>query len=126
VEPEAGPHPQLGADAEGRGDTIVKVFLNVSKEEQRKRLQERIDNPEKRWKFRRDDLDVRKHFDEYIAAYDEVLTETSTECAPWYVVPADRNRVKAYPVAQLLVDELERMDPELPPPERGIEGLVIE
>lgn len=106
------------------GTTIVKVFLNVSKEEQRKRFQERVDDPEKRWKFRGDDLDVRKHFDEYIAAYEDVVTETSTEWAPWHVVPADRNWVKAYAVAHLLVDELERMDPQLPEP--GIEGRVIE
>jgi PPK2 family polyphosphate:nucleotide phosphotransferase len=107
------------------GTTIVKVFLNVSKEEQRKRFQDRIDNPEKRWKFRRDDLDVRKHFDEYIAAFEDTLTETSTDWAPWYVVPADHNWVKSLVVAQLLVDELERMDPELPPPEKGIEDLKI-
>jgi PPK2 family polyphosphate:nucleotide phosphotransferase len=108
------------------GTTIVKVFLNVSKEEQRQRLQERISDPEKRWKFRRDDLKVRKRFDEYIAAYEEVLTETSTGWAPWYVVPADRNWVKSLAVARLLVDELERIDPQLPAPEKGIEKLVIE
>jgi PPK2 family polyphosphate:nucleotide phosphotransferase len=107
------------------GTSIVKVFLNVSKDEQRKRLQERIDDPEKRWKFRGDDVDVWKHYDKYIAAYEETLTETSTEWAPWYVVPADHNWVKSLAVAQLLVDELERMDPELPPPEPGIEGRVL-
>ena len=107
------------------GTAIIKVFLNVSKDEQRQRLQERIDDPEKRWKFRRDDLDVVKHFDEYIAAYEETLTATSTEWAPWYVVPADHNWAKALAVAQLLVAELERIDPQLPPPEQGIEGLVI-
>ena len=108
------------------GTAIVKVFLNVSKEEQRLRLQERIDDPEKRWKFRRDDLKVRQRFDEYIAAYEEALTETSTEWAPWHVVPADRNWVKAVAVAQLLGDELERLDPRLPEPEPGIESLTIE
>jgi PPK2 family polyphosphate:nucleotide phosphotransferase len=108
------------------GTTIVKVFLNVSKDEQRKRLQERIDNPEKRWKFRRDDLKVRKRFDDYIAAYEEALTDTSTEWAPWHVVPADRNWVKSVAVAQLLVDALERIDPKLPEPEPGIEKLRVE
>jgi len=108
------------------GTAIVKVFLNVSKEEQRVRLQERVDDPEKRWKFRRDDLEVRRRFDEYVAAYDEVLAETSTEWAPWHVVPADRNWAKAVAVAQLLVDELERLDPQLPTDEPGIEGLVVE
>ena len=108
------------------GTTIVKVFLNVSKDEQRDRLQERIDNPEKRWKFKRDDLDVRKRFDDYIDAYEEALTETSTDWAPWHVVPADRNWVKSVAVAQLLVDALERIDPRLPEPEPGIEKLKVE
>jgi PPK2 family polyphosphate:nucleotide phosphotransferase len=107
------------------GMTIVKVFLNVSKEEQRVRLQERIDDPEKRWKFRKRDLDVRARFDEYIAAYEDVIEQTSSRHAPWYVVPADRNWVKATAVAELLVDALERIDPQLPEPEEGIEGLVI-
>lgn len=107
------------------GTTIVKVFLNVSKEEQRLRLQERIDDPEKRWKFRKGDLDVRARFDDYIAAYEDVITETSTDHAPWYVVPADRNWVKATAVAELLVEALERIDPQLPEPEDGIEGLVV-
>ncbi len=64
------------------GTTIVKVFLNVSKDEQQKRLQERIDNADKRWKFRKDDLDVRTKFDDYIAAYEDAVTETSTDWAP--------------------------------------------
>ena len=105
------------------GTTIVKVFLNVSKDEQRKRLQERLDDPEKRWKFRKSDLDVRARFDDYIAAYDEVIAQTSTKHAPWYVVPADHNWVKATAVAELLVAGLERIDPQLPEPEDGLEGL---
>lgn len=108
------------------GTAIVKVFLNVSKEEQRVRLQERIDDPEKRWKFRRRDLDVRARFDQYIDAYEEVIAETSSDHAPWFVVPADRNWVKATAVAELLVDALERIDPQLPAAEEGMEGLVVE
>jgi PPK2 family polyphosphate:nucleotide phosphotransferase len=107
------------------GTTLVKVFLHVSKDEQRQRLQERIDDPEKRWKFRRDDLKVRERFDEYLAAYEDVVTETSTDWAPWHVVPADRNWLKAAAVAQLLVDALERIDPQPPAPEPGIEGMRI-
>jgi PPK2 family polyphosphate:nucleotide phosphotransferase len=107
------------------GTALVKVFLHVSKEEQRERLQERIDDPEKRWKFRRDDLKVRERFDEYVAAYEDALTETSTDWAPWYVVPADRNWLKAAAVAQLLVDALERLDPHLPAPEPGSESLQV-
>ena len=107
------------------GTTIVKVFLNVSKDEQRLRLQERIDDLEKRWKFRKRDLDVRARFDEYIAAYEDVIEQTSSEHAPWFVVPADRNWVKATAVAELLVDVLERIDPQLPEAEPGLDGLVI-
>jgi PPK2 family polyphosphate:nucleotide phosphotransferase len=108
------------------GTTLVKVFLNVSREEQRKRLQERVDDPEKRWKFRKDDLKVRGRFDEFLAAYNGVIAETSTHWAPWHVVPADRNWVKSWAVAALLVEALERIDPKLPDPEPEIEGLRIE
>jgi polyphosphate kinase 2 (PPK2 family) len=107
------------------GTTVIKVFLNVSREEQRARFQDRIDNPEKRWKFRRDDLLVREQFDDWIAAWDEALTETSTDWAPWYVVPADRNWLKALAVGELVVDALERLDPQLPEPEEGLDGLRI-
>jgi PPK2 family polyphosphate:nucleotide phosphotransferase len=107
------------------GTTIVKVFLNVSQDEQRVRLQERIDDPEKRWKFRQDDLAVRAKFDDYVAAYEDVIEQTTSEHAPWFVIPADRNWVKATAVAELLVAALERIDPQLPEAEEGLDGLVI-
>jgi polyphosphate kinase 2 (PPK2 family) len=101
------------------------MFLNVSREEQRARLQERIDDPRKRWKFRRDDLAVHERYDDWVAAWDDALTETSTDPAPWYVVPADRNWLKALAVAELLCAALERLDPQLPEPESGLEGLRV-
>ena len=107
------------------GTTLVKVFLNVSRDEQRRRLEERLENPEKAWKFRREDLDDRANFDDYIAAYDEVLNETSTEWAPWFVVPADRNWVRNLAVAELLVNALRTIDPRLPPPDPQLNGLQI-
>ncbi len=107
------------------GTTVLKVFLNVSREEQRARLQERIDDPGKRWKFRRDDLEVRERFDDWIAAWEEAVYETSTAWAPWYVVPADRNWVKALVVAELVAGALERLDPHLPDPEEGIEDIQV-
>jgi PPK2 family polyphosphate:nucleotide phosphotransferase len=107
------------------GTTIVKVFLHVSKDEQRQRFQERVDDPTKRWKFKKADLQVRERFDEYVAAWDDVISETSTDHAPWHVVPADRNWLKALVVGELLLDALERMDPRYPEPEEGLEGLVI-
>jgi PPK2 family polyphosphate:nucleotide phosphotransferase len=107
------------------GATIVKVFLNVSKDEQRTRLQERVDDPAKRWKFRVEDLDVRRRFDEHVAAWESVINETSTDYAPWHVVPADRNWVKSLAVAELLLDALERIDPKMPAAAEGVEGLVV-
>jgi PPK2 family polyphosphate:nucleotide phosphotransferase len=107
------------------GTTLVKVFLNVSREEQGRRLQERLENPEKTWKFRREDLEARTRFDDYMAAYDQVLTETSTDWAPWYVVPADRNWIRNLAVAELLVDALRAIDPELPPTDPDLEGLRV-
>ena len=108
------------------GTKVLKVFLNVSRDEQRVRLQERIDDPGKRWKFQRDDLKVRERFDDWIAAWEEAVNETSTEWAPWHIVPADRNWVKAIAVAELVAGALERLDPQFPDPEEGIEGIRIE
>ena len=107
------------------GTSVVKVFLHLSREEQRVRLQERIDNPEKRWKFRAGDLDDRARWDDFVAAYEDALRETSTVWAPWYVVPADHNWSRNLAVAEVLVDALERLDPRLPDPEPESERLVI-
>jgi PPK2 family polyphosphate:nucleotide phosphotransferase len=96
------------------GTAIVKVFLHVSKEEQAARLRERLEDPLKRWKFRVDDLAVNDRYDEFTAAYEEAIAETSTDWAPWHVVPADRNWVKAYATASLVVAALEALDPRLP------------
>ncbi len=74
------------------GTQIVKFFLHLSKEEQRKRFLARIDEPEKNWKFSLADVEERKYWDEYMEAYEECLTHTSTKEAPWYIVPADDKR----------------------------------
>jgi PPK2 family polyphosphate:nucleotide phosphotransferase len=108
------------------GTRIVKVFLNVSYEEQGKRLQERIDNAEERWKFRAGDLDDRRLWPEYMAAYEEALAETSTDHALWYVVPADRKWVRDLCVMQLLVRELERMNPQLPTPDIDVTTVHVD
>jgi PPK2 family polyphosphate:nucleotide phosphotransferase len=108
------------------GTSVVKVFLHISKGEQRARLQARIDDPEKNWKFRRSDLEVRKHWDEYQAGYEEAISATSTGWAPWYVVPGDHKWVRDVAVASLLVDVFTRLDPQIPDPESGLEGLVVE
>ncbi len=108
------------------GTTMVKVFLHISKEEQRARLQARIDDPEKNWKFRRTDLDTRAQWDEYQARYESAISATSTSWAPWHVVPADHKWVRDVAVATLLVDVLTTLDPQIPDPEPGLEGLVVE
>jgi PPK2 family polyphosphate:nucleotide phosphotransferase len=108
------------------GVSVVKVFLHISKDEQRARLQERIDDPAKNWKFRRSDVDTRKLWDDYQAQYDEAITATSTGWAPWYVVPGDHKWVRDVAVAALLVDVFTTLDPQIPDPEAGLEGLVVE
>jgi len=107
------------------GTTVVKVFLHLSRDEQRARLQERLDDPEKRWKFRAGDLEDRALWDDFTAAYEDVLRETSTEHAPWYVVPADHNWSRNLAVAEILVDALERIDPKLPEPDATIGTTTI-
>ena len=107
------------------GTAVVKVFLHVSRDEQGKRLHERLVDPEKAWKFRQSDLDDRAHWDEYIRVYDEVLGETSTRWAPWYVVPGDHNWVRNVAVARILVETLKRIDPRLPSPPALPSELVI-
>jgi PPK2 family polyphosphate:nucleotide phosphotransferase len=108
------------------GTTVVKVFLHISKNEQRERLQERLDDPTKTWKFRLGDLEDRRLWDGFMEAYEEALTETSTEWAPWYVVPADRKWVRDAAVATLLVETLRRLDPQYPPAPEELAGIRIE
>jgi PPK2 family polyphosphate:nucleotide phosphotransferase len=108
------------------GTTILKVFLHVGKDEQRARLQARLDNPEKNWKFRRDDLDTRAKWDDYMHLYDKAITATSSEWAPWYIVPADHKWVSGLAIASLLLDTLEQMDPKIPPPVDDLDGIVVE
>jgi PPK2 family polyphosphate:nucleotide phosphotransferase len=108
------------------GMTILKFYLHISKEEQRKRLQERLENSQKRWKFRLRDLDERKLWDDYQRAYEEALTKCNTTHAPWHFVPADRNWYRNLVVSKTTREALERMDPKFPPPEEGLEGIAIE
>jgi PPK2 family polyphosphate:nucleotide phosphotransferase len=102
------------------GTTVVKFFLHISRAEQAERLRARLDEPAKNWKFDATDLDDRLRWDAYTAAYRDVLARTSAEHAPWYVVPADKKKVRNYLVADALVRTLEALDPRAPqlPPER--------
>jgi PPK2 family polyphosphate:nucleotide phosphotransferase len=107
------------------GTTIVKLFLHISKDEQRARLQERIDNPAKHWKFEHGDIAERSHWDSYTAAYEQAISETSTKQAPWYVVPADKKWYRNLVVSQLLIDKLDALGMRYPEPEIGIENIII-
>ncbi|GAA1233531.1 hypothetical protein GCM10009633_03160 [Janibacter melonis] len=103
------------------GTTVVKVMLHISKDEQRARLAERLARPDKHWKYNPGDIDEREHWDEYMEAYQSVLERTSTESAPWYVVPADRKWYARLAVMQLLKEHLEAMDPRWPAADFDVE-----
>ena len=107
------------------GTVVVKCFLHLSRDEQRERLQARLDDPEKRWKFRLGDLDDRALWPAFQAAYEDALTETSTSEAPWHVIPADRKWQRNLLVAQVLVAALRAMDPQIPAAAEETEGVVI-
>jgi len=96
------------------GVKIVKLFLNLSKEEQRERFLARIDEPEKNWKFSVADVRERTFWDEYQAAFSEMLTHTSTPWAPWHVIPADRKWVARIAAAGVIIDALAELDPQYP------------
>jgi PPK2 family polyphosphate:nucleotide phosphotransferase len=96
------------------GTKIVKFFLHVSKAEQKRRFMARLDNPDKLWKFSAGDVAVRRHWDEYMQAYEGAISATSTQWAPWYVIPADNKRVMQAMVASILVDAIGSLDLQWP------------
>ena len=106
------------------GTTIVKVLLHLSKAEQKRRLEARLAEPHKRWKFNADDLRTRAKWDDYQAAFEEALERTAEPHAPWHVVPADKKWYARWAVATILVATLEAMDLRWPEPE-DLSGVVI-
>lgn len=96
------------------GTAIVKIFLNISKGEQKKRLLERLQRPEKNWKFNASDVRERRHWDEYMKAYEDAMEATSTELAPWFIVPADQKWVARSIVASIVSDTINRLDLRYP------------
>jgi len=107
------------------GTTIVKFFLHISKDEQAERLQARLDEKEKTWKFSTSDIEERKHWDAYQAAFTDMLAETSTEYAPWYVIPADRKWFRNLLISRIMVDTLGSLNMKFPDPEPGLENITI-
>ena len=108
------------------GTIIRKVMLHISKDEQRERLQARLDDPSKAYKFNVGDLDTRAQWGDYMAAYATALEETSTVDAPWFVVPADRKWYRNLVVSQILIDAIQGLGLSYPPPDEDLEGISID
>ena len=107
------------------GTTIRKFFLHISKEEQRERLQERLDIEEKHWKFDEGDLSVRERWDDYMDAYADAIEETNTDEAPWYIIPSDRRWYRKLAVAEIVLETLKAIDPQYPDPPENLHDIQI-
>jgi polyphosphate kinase 2 (PPK2 family) len=107
------------------GTTIIKFFLHISKAEQKLRLQARLDDKQKLWKFAVGDIAEREHWAEYMEAYEEAIERTSTDDAPWYVIPADKKWYRDLVISQIIVDTLKELNMQFPKPASGLESVVI-
>jgi polyphosphate kinase 2 (PPK2 family) len=108
------------------GTRIVNFFLHISKEEQRQRLQDRLDDPEKHWKFNVADLAERKRWDEYQQAYADAIGKCSTRHAPWYVIPADKKWYRNYALSKIMAEVMQDMNPSFPPSTADLSRVVVE
>lgn len=108
------------------GTTILKFFLHIDLDEQKERLQARLDDPAKHWKFRLGDLDERKLWPEYMKAYEDALEKTSTDYAPWYIIPANRKWFRDLVISRILIETLESLNMEYPKSEENLDGVVID
>ena len=108
------------------GTVILKFFLHISMDEQKRRLEERLANPDKQWKFRLGDLEERKHWEDYMTAYKDAMEATSTALAPWFVVPSDSKTNRNLFISRVLVKTLNGLKLGYPPPEENLEGVVVE
>ncbi len=107
------------------GTTIIKFFLSISKEEQRVRFQARLDDPTKRWKFSMGDIPERALWDDYQRAFDDAISKTSTDAAPWYVIPADRNWFRNLAVASILADTIDDLRPSYPSVAKDVPANLV-
>lgn len=105
--------------------TIVKFFLHISKDEQKRRLESRLEDPDKRWKFSINDVQERLLWDDYHRAFEDAINNCSTEYAPWYVVPANKKWYRNLVIARTLADTLEAMNPQYPKVEENFKNIII-
>src|SRR5882672_10342557 len=108
------------------GVVVVKFFLHISKDEQRRRFQDRLRDPTKQWKLSPSDVEDRKHWDEYVAAYEDALTRCSTPAAPWFIVPADKKWLRNFAVSRILVETLEALDMRFPKPSFDVSRIELD
>jgi PPK2 family polyphosphate:nucleotide phosphotransferase len=104
---------------------VLKFFLYISKDEQKRRLEARLQDPTKHWKFSSNDLKERAYWDQYMVAFEDAIKHCSTEYAPWYVVPANKKWYRNLVIARTIADTLEAMNPQFPPAEAGLDQIVI-
>ena len=104
---------------------VLKFFLHISKDEQKRRLRARLEDPDKHWKFSSNDLKERAFWDDYQRAFEDAINATSTTFAPWYVVPANKKWFRNLVIARTIADTLEAMDPQFPPAEQGLDRIVV-
>ena len=108
------------------GTTIIKIFLHISKDEQKRRLEDRLNQPEKNWKFDMGDIKERTYWSQYQEVFETMIQETSTEDAPWYVVPANNKKYRNEIISSILVETLEGLNMQWPKPAEGLEDIRIE
>ena len=108
------------------GTTIVKLFLHISKDEQKERLQARLDNSAKHWKFNPDDLKDRARWDDFMEVYEDLIERTSTEHAPWYIIPADRKWYRNLVITRIMVETLKGLNMSFPSSDWLAEDIKID
>jgi PPK2 family polyphosphate:nucleotide phosphotransferase len=108
------------------GTIILKFYLHISKDEQKRRFQDRLDDPSKNWKFSPADLEVRKQWDAYQDAFEDTLSRCSTKHAPWVIVPSDRKWFRNWVISDTIVHALEKLDLKYPPPAAGLDKIKVQ
>jgi PPK2 family polyphosphate:nucleotide phosphotransferase len=108
------------------GTTILKFFLHIDKIEQKSRLQARLDEPQKRWKFSLGDLKERRLWPDYTKAYEEAISRTSTNSAPWFIIPSNRKWYRNLVISKIIIETLKNLDMRFPQPQENLDQIIIE